>query len=720
MSKKSTVFAVLTRHRDVSPFIQNVIEAADRNKNALGFFAASVFQEFARSEELYVIVNGVGEQSEYAGHLLFNCRFPKASVLQISVEPQFRGHGAAKTLLDHLKSALTQHGFISIYARVAEDLVGANVFWEREGFYVQRVAPGGNARKRTILVRSHELASSQLFASSGFSSENPLGLDVSESTETPLFLLDLNVLFDLGPRRMRHEDAIDLFRAERLGTCCFAVSEELGRELKRTATEGRTDPMQNYVEIFPTFPYLEGDEWESLFSSLAVLVFPEKLLGNLGENDKSDLRHLITAIQHRLAGLITNDAAILSASARIKDLYGIQVVSPTAFKQAISEAPTESAFETPSTDTLTLTQISDSDGPTVHALLASLGISGSAVAAEWAVSESGRRVSSRYGVWSGSQLLGYVVWPSWSPNDVILAHVAVDESSTQSESAARALLMFLLETAAGSGSIQIRIEFPCHQVHIREVAAGLGFSGTANEAVLSKLVLGRIVTSATWDQCRSALASIGRLKLPDRPPVFRNVDQQIDVLTPDGNRAHVSLHSLETLLGPALFCLPGRGAVITPVKREFSEHLLGHLPQKSLLPQFRVALLRERHYLSDPRTLKHFKRGNLILFYESLKQGGLGSIVSIARTQRAYLKLQGDLESADFAPSVLDTASLEAIGRAPIKTVTVFDSVMHFRKPIPMETLKRIGCGRPTDLLTTHPISDHQLQVILSEGTACD
>ena len=714
-------FEVLTRHHDISTFITHVIEAADKNRNALGFYASSVYQEFARSEELYVAVSGSGEQPRYAGHILFSCRFPRAKVLQIYVVPQFREHGVASALLGQLKAALTQHGYISIYARAAEDLVEANVFWEKQGFYVQRVAPGGSTRKRRILVRIHELASPQLFASSGFSSENPLGLGASESSETPLFLLDLNVLFDLGPRRMRHEDAIDLFRAERLGSCRLAVSEELARELKRSATEGRTDPMQAYTEIFPAFPFLRGEEWESLFPTLAALVFPEKLLGNLSENDKSDLRHLTTAIQHRLAGFITNDDAILSASVQIKDKYGVQIVSPTVFKQAVSGAPTESAFETPSADTLTLAPINDSDGTAVHSLLASLGISGSAVAAEWAVSESGRRVSSRYGVWIGSQLLGYLVWPSWSHDGAILAHVAVNEASPQSENASRTLLMFLLENAAASGPVQIRIEFPRHQAHIREVAAGLGFRGTTsitNEAILSKLVLGRIVTPATWDQCRNELASIGRLKLPDEPPVFRSADQQIQVLTQDGNRAHIPLHSLETLLGPALFCLPGRGAVITPLRRGFSEHLLGHLPQQSLLPQSKVALFKERHYLSDPSTLKRFKRGELMLFYESLKQGGLGAIVSIARIQKAYLKLQENLESTDLDSSVLDSASLEAIGRATTKTVTVFDSIMHFQNPVSMETLKRIGCGKPTDLLTTHPITDHQLQVIISEGTA--
>lgn len=477
--------------------------------------------------------------------------------------------------------------------------------------------------------------------------------------------------------------------------------------------------MQAYTLIFPAFPYLETEEWTILFSSLAALVFPEKTLGNLSENDKSDLRHLETAIQHRLAGLITNDEAILNASAQIKDRYGIQVVSPTAFKQTIPEASTANAFETATADTLVLAPINDSDGSKVHALLAHLGISGSAAAAEWAVGESGRRVSSRYGVWSDGQLLGYLVWPSWSLGGAVSAHIAIDESSPQSLNATKSLLTFLLEYAVASGPIQVRIEFPQHQVHIREVAGGLGFTGTSSEAALSKLVLGRIVTAATWNECKDVLALIGRLKLPDTPPAFRSVRQQIQVRTPDGNLVHVPLHSLETLLGPALFCLPGRGAVITPVKRGFSEHLLGHLPQKSLLPQSRVTLFRERHYLSSPRTLKHFKRGELILFYESLKQGGLGAIVSVARIQQAYLKLQEDLGSADLDPSVLDPTSLAVIGRSKVNTVTVFDNVMHFPRPIPMETLRQIDCGSPTDLLTTRPITDDQLKVILAEGTGC-
>lgn len=720
MSNIFAKFALLTRYQEVAPFLESVTAAADDNKNALGFFAASVFREFALSEQLYVVTETHSGQPVYAGHLLFNCRSPKASVLQIYVPSFYRGRGVATMLLDHLKSALTEHGFISIYARVAEDLVEANAFWEKQDFYVQRVTPGGAARKRTILVRSHELTSPQLFESSGLSSSNPLGLDfdVVANADIPLFLLDLNVLFDLGPRRIRNEEALDLFRVERMGLCRFAISTELSNELQRTATPGRTDPMQAYMKIFPAFPLLSTEEWKDLPMKLASLVFPEKKACDLSENDNSDLRHLATAVQHRLAGFITNDSAILNAAARIKDEYNIQVISPLAIKQTSTDTKLGDAFDTPSSDTLTLQSVTDADEPAIHALLAKLNLSGSAIATGWAIADSGRRISVRQGIWICERLLGYLTWSTWSPDGTVSARIAVDESTSHSLNAARILLSYLLEHATAAAPTRIRIEFPPQQVHVREVAAGMGFSGTSNQSSLSKLVLGRIVTQANWDQCKEMLNSVGHLKLPSTPPVFRNVSQQIQILTPNGNKAHLPLESLETLLAPALFCLPGRGAVITPVQRDFSEHLLGHSPQKTLLPQSKVALYREKHYLSAPRTLKHFKRGGLILFYESLKRRGLGAIVAVARIQQAYLKAQDALNPADLNPSVLDASSLEAIGRSKMKTVTVFDNIMHFPYPIPLDTLKQIGCGSPTNLLTTHPITDEQLQTILTKGTA--
>lgn len=70
---------------------------------------------------------------------------------------------------------------------------------------VQRVEPGGATTGRTIVVRVRELPSPQLFPTRDLDPANPLGLK-SPSTEIPLFLIDLNVLFDLGPRRQRNDE----------------------------------------------------------------------------------------------------------------------------------------------------------------------------------------------------------------------------------------------------------------------------------------------------------------------------------------------------------------------------------------------------------------------------------------------------------------------------------------------------------------------------------
>ncbi|OTP71346.1 GNAT family N-acetyltransferase [Caballeronia sordidicola] len=708
---------ILDRYTDIVSLLPSIVQAADSDRVALGFFPSRVFNDFARKEQLLVAVCQQGDSSSYAGHLLFEARHPKASVRQMFVSPSFRRDGVATLLLNFLKKQLTDHAFISMYARVAEDLSDANRFWQKSGFYVQRVVAGGESRKRTILVRSHELDTPQLFGLSGLSKANPLGLNAANNIEIPLFLLDLNVLFDLGPRRERNEDVLELFRAERIGACKLALSTEIMAELKRTAREGVTDPMHGYARIFPTFPSPPQAEWESIKPVLASIVFPHRYKTNdLTNNDISDLRHLATAIHHRLAGLVTNDSFILNAASQLKQDYGIHVVSPAAFKDLNEFAIGEEVYETASSEALSLASVAQSDEVIIHKLLSRLGLSDSSIVSEWGVVDTGSKVCHRQAVWFEDVLLGYIIWTRAVNGSSIRAYAAVDETQSHALNAARVLLGYLTEQGLSLGATEVRIDFPLHQSRIREVASTLGFSGLETGTSLSKVLFGRLVTQSNWDACRNELLSASDLSLPELPPSFRDADQQIRLVRPDGNVMHISLMALESLLSPALFCLPGRCAVISPVRRDFAEHLLAHLPQKSLLPRARATLYHERHYLSGAATLKNFKRGNLILFYESARKHGLSAVVAIARVQHAYLKSQEMMDEIDLDPSVLDSVGMEAIGRSKMKTVTVFDSLICFENPVPLSTLQRLNCGSPTDLLTTHPISDLQLQAIIEEG----
>jgi ribosomal protein S18 acetylase RimI-like enzyme/predicted nucleic acid-binding protein len=710
-------FEVLWHYTDVAEFVAQVVSAADQNKNSLGFLPSSVFDEYARKEQLLVIVERVGGASTYAGHVLFDSRHPKAHILQMFVVPSFRRSGLAAQLLDRLKTQLTEHDYISVYARVAEDLGDANAFWQRQGFYVQRVAPGGKARKRTILVRTHELDSPQLFAPSGLSNADPLGLHTTPISEIPIFLLDLNVLFDLNPRRARREEAIDLFRAERQRSCQLAISTEFAAELERTAKPGlATDPMQAYAQIFATFATPEEDVWAALAAELTPLVFSDKHANSsLNANDISDLRHLATAIHRGLSGLITNDNAILNAASSVRQRYGIQILSPAAFRETSALEESGEAFETTSASTLSLNPMLAKDEAAIRDLLSELGLSGATQIADWAITDAADRIFYRRVVWCGGVLLGYLLWPKKNLGGVIVARLAIDESQPNAVNATRALLRELIEHESAD-ALQLRLEFPAHQVYVREVASALGFRGVVGQASLTKIALNRIVTEKNWIACRETLLSLGRIGLPNAPPTYRSIDQQLQLSRPDGNRVHLPLSTLEALLSPAIFCLPGRPAVITPVRREFAEHLLGHVPQKSLLPRARASLYQSRHYFSGARTLKQFKRGGLMLFYESAKHGGLGAIVAIARIEHAYLKSKEAIDSSDLDASVLDAASLEAIGKSEKKTVTVFTNVVRFRRPVPLATLRQLNCGKSTELITTRSINDTQFQSILAYG----
>ena len=704
-------FRIIEGYERTAAYLDPLRDAADAYRDALGFFAKSVYEEFARGGSLYVLAKKTSGRLSYAGHLLFSCRYPRAHVLQIFVLPEYRRHGKAGDLLRYLKNSLTQQGFISIYARVAEDLAEANTFWEGQQFYVQRVEQGGASRNRKILVRSHELPSPQLFPASGISSANPLGLSMPAPNDVPLFLLDLNVLFDVMPRRLRHEDVTALFQAERVSACRLAVSHEIREELKRTAHGGRTDPMEAYINIFPSFPLADGADSEALLRELAALVFPGRVLG---DSDKSDLRHLATAIQHDLAGFITSDDAILSASSLIQTKYGLQVISPAAFKMDGSSAGAGVSFDVSSDSTLRLTLVTADEEPVVRTLLSKAGLSGSAIAAIWCPAEA--QVGSRMAIWKGSTALGYLTWMNRLPgSEAAVARIMVDETDLQALAAGRILLTHLLEQLASSGPRHVGLELPAHQSVLRELAFGLGFRGAPGQAQLTKLVLGRVFTRTTWDACRNELSTKGGPRLPGAVPDYRSIDQQITIFTPDGNQAHVSLDLLETLLSPALFCLPGRPAIITPIQRRFSEALLGHSRQALLLPRGNASTYQDRHYLGSPRTLGYFKRGALILFYESTKQGGRGELVALARVRQAYLKPSSELVP-DLQQSVLTESNLADIGKSEAKTIAVFDNIFHLPKCVPLSSLQRIGCGRPNDLITTRSITDTQLQEILREA----
>ncbi|WP_081067359.1 MULTISPECIES: GNAT family N-acetyltransferase [Burkholderia cepacia complex] len=720
MNKVPGQTTILTQRNDVASFVDDVIKAADSDKNSLGFYPVSAYREYANKGNLFVAISEHSDHREYAGHLLFDLRQPRAKVLQVFVDSTFRRFGVGAQLVKELKRYLTDLQYISIEARVAEDMVESNAFWQDQGFHVQRVEPGGKSRGkrvRMIVVRSHELASPQLFGISGISTVNPFGLSFATGVEKPTYLLDMNVLFDLGPRRQRRSDVINLFRAERMQVCCLAISSEVLAELKRTGQSGKTDAMLDFASILPTYVVPDGES-EQLISELGTIVFPERSLrGTLTANDKSDLRHLYTAIAHGLEGLVTSDSSILDAASALRAKYSIDILSPAAFSLGETYPLDGTAFGSESDRILALSEAHATDDKDIRALLSKWHVENSKQLAEWVAVDANHRSYRRYVVRCSGDLIGYLTWHQRIGQACVGAMMAVEENSTAATDCVRLMLSKLSEQILQDQIVLMRLGFPPAQSLIRREAVALGFTASDDsQAQLQKIVVKGVVTSASWQRMREQLITVGGVRLPADVPTFRHVNQLIEIHAADGNRTHLPLLKLESLLAPGLFCLHGRRAVITPVRRQFSEQLLQHLPQASLLPQSRVQLYQQRHYLSHPKTLPKFVAGSLIFFYESQKHGGLGAIIAVGRVVRSYLQDRDAMGHAELDPSVFEPDQLETIGKTDTRTVTVFDNLNIFPQPVFGDTLKALGCGAPVKLLSTQAIDSEQIATILAKA----
>jgi ribosomal protein S18 acetylase RimI-like enzyme len=92
----------------------------------------------------------------FAGFILFSGVFPNARIQAIAVKPDHRRAGVASALVNALVSHLESRGYITVTAAVASDLATAQAFYESCGFVARRVRDGGQARQRTIVLRSRE------------------------------------------------------------------------------------------------------------------------------------------------------------------------------------------------------------------------------------------------------------------------------------------------------------------------------------------------------------------------------------------------------------------------------------------------------------------------------------------------------------------------------------------------------------------------------------
>jgi GNAT superfamily N-acetyltransferase len=720
------MITLLSSREEILPFLPNVVAASNTERNSFGFLPQKAYSDFAYQRQLIIAKDEA--TGHMAGYAIFAGALPTAKLRQTYVDPKWRRKGVGQMLVEEVLRRCEEMTYLSVRATVAEELIAANQFYENMGFSAIRKKPGGSSRGRILVVRVRELETPSLlnFAGYGKRNQTEILLQIPDVRTTPLYLIDLNVLFDVTKGRSREEDAGKVFGAAYENDVKIAVSSEFILELERSTAAYGIDPILQLVKPMSIVKTPGIRLINPMIAELAPVIFPDRHhIGKLTVQDKSDLAHLATAIIENVAGFVTSEKAILRSAEMVRKRYGIDIVSPAMFASADEEfvvvpSPLDISVED---RTLTSRLMTDHDHIALDALAKGQGFPASdlRVALSQGTSRSPR---TRVVVRDGNQLVAAATWQMpdkrrldsklylFANNEDDAAEIAVDhliDVACRSVSAAKPANLWLESYSAGA------------TIRNRAIRFGFMLSGESksNAERLQKICLGVPVSRENWEFIGSILKSEFGLGIPLVAPHFADPDEPITLDAPSGNRVTLKLKALEDFLAPTLFALEGRPTVIAPIWPHYAEALFQGSLQPSLLAGKRAGILTEKCYLSSKASIQKIPDHGLIVFYESTgKSGpsGRSAATAIGRIQRRYLASEAAACNLAQLRGVLSEAEIRSMARGGDLCVTEFDNLMRFRKPVSLAKLKEIGCADGANLVTARPISSEALASLILLG----
>jgi GNAT superfamily N-acetyltransferase/predicted nucleic acid-binding protein len=707
---------------DVAPFVETARGHADRERDALGFLPAAVYDDAAARGNLLIALISRATSQEYAGHLLFGGTFPYARIFQVFVCQQYRNQGVARELIEYLVKLLEHYGYLSAAATVADDLI-ANGFWEKLGFLVARQKPGGVSRKRLLNVRIKQLDSPNLFQPQFPSTVSDLGLIEPLGTHTAVYAIDLNVFWDVVKRRPRSEYAADVIGAAFNRLIQIVVAQEFITELQRTTTTRPDlgDPALEFALQFPTLPQPDGTLLKQLQNELGDLIFPGRSKsGTLTLQDQSDLVHLATAIHHGATGFVTSDDALLGVRDLIYKKHGISVLHVREFAALVksAEVSVPPLAAQLSSDTLRIWDSISADSVTIKKFLDDCAAP-TAFRDDFVAKVLVTPTRKRMIVTSESDIVCLASWDACAGlQNRAHVNLVANEDNPAAEAAIDCILGIICTQASWTRPVLMQLCLPQGHVIARKIARAHGFraNDSTAEGDLQKICVGRPIHVDNWAKMQTTFHHYSGIDFPDALPAFTSYNQEVPFRTKQGISRNVKLSDLENLLSPTLIILPGRSGNIVPIRRIFADQLLGASRQLSLLPKREASLFSERIYFSASRNASLFRAGTPLLFYESGRTGGSASVTACARVVQTTVLKKIDISAHLLRHGVLESEDLKHLTANDSICVTTFDNIMHLEHPVPLDRLRELGCVDASNLVCPRQIGDQQLVSLLREG----
>jgi GNAT superfamily N-acetyltransferase/predicted nucleic acid-binding protein len=703
--------------KELLPKIQQL---ADSEKEALGFLPSSAFGEAMGRGRLVAAIAKNGDVRTFAGFLLYSGVYPNVKIQQVAATPTFRRQGAASALMRALISELERLGFLSIRADVASDLPDALAFYAKHGFEKVRERPGGTTRGRTIIIHSRPLESDSLFSAAATNDKPAVHLSARRRnpSDVPMFVLDLNVYFDLVRDRNYSDHARRLF-GEALGhTVRLVVADELVSELRRTSRCESDDPLLQMALQLPRLPKPDDTKLDALAASIHETVFVKTSHKDAGTiQAKSDAKHIAHAATAKAAAFVTRDGAILAARQELFLSFGIDIATVNEVLDLLPAEIRRSGFAPLQGEGFQPALIT---GSQLSEYFQEVNVAG-ATASEFTAAPSIKAVVFREAVVCEGRVVAagtFVLPRSVDPLVRMLIHARHEHHDA--ELFADYLIESLIRHACKSGPIAIELVHLNGQSIVNRAARARRFHRKPGEPHFSKTAIGRPLTATTWSTAVQRIRRRTGLTLPDdleaisKPGGFR-------VTSSDGTTHQLDAETLEDLLGPTIIVWPGREGVIVPIRKPYADELLGTSDQAnfSFIHNKDASFLSKRAYINSPRSAKLMRPGSPIVFYESKRDGyGRGAAVAVARIVNSIVVAKSQVDPKSDRRLVIENA--EEFSATEDVLLTTFDSLIPFARPVSLKKLKEFNSTGRANLVSAVSLSSDQMNSILDYGWSGD
>jgi GNAT superfamily N-acetyltransferase/predicted nucleic acid-binding protein len=694
----STIRIIKTPSSD-SRFLEDVIQATNRNTEALGFLPEGVYREAYVSGHLWILADG----DSYCGHLLFGGALPKLQIKQLYVVEEMRKHGLARRLIDEIVNYAENVGYTAIRARVAADL-DANKVWERLGFTTLDTTFGGQTTGRIINHRYRQLhpRGPQTHMLGIFDAHARASNLVARSmpiNRDHWYTLDLNVWLDFARQRKPFYDASrTLIEEASRGQFRLRFTKEAMEEARRTAGDRESDPLLRVAETWQAVPEDEGIEFDSLVNELRQLVFPTSSLSRPDSaNNASDVRHLAMSIRAGASGFLTRDNAILSHRRTLWQRYNFQVLTPG---ELIEPREQRAAPVTMPRAGLTVEPI-DKAWSKITDLVKNLRSSGVRLRAVdredegWICSVADRQV-------------GFVFWRPVHRGD-IEAYLWLQNAQDQSADTCQQVfdvLLGLLTANARSGNVISRLLLQVDgntSEHYREDLRQIGFFDTREPDRFVRFVSGAPLSLNDWKLAKTTVDN----ELGVQSHWFRNAKAgPLLRLDKDGRSSQFDRFEFETYFGITGLTLADRNAFYVPIQERFANELLPRPTRPQLFHEHDSSFRVERVYYRNPHQGGKLARGDLLFFYITQT---LRHVIGVARCTVSEVLQSAEAKERFRRLAVLDP---ETIG--PQVHCIAFDNYIAFPQPVERKWLNAHRAMPPQNMVTLVPVpaSGNPLEII--------